>query len=422
MATVFAQSSFTPFSHHFQQLGLPWGISVSQKLVAYLLVFSLSTANSSAPHPISQDLWDANVSSHQLSFDNSKWPVLYEINLNAENITSESDKRWEVVFKESSRFWVQYVSLPGVVLIGVIGNGITIHILAKKRMRSSTNVYLTALAVTDLIYLLFSFSMSWRHFPSINKIWLYWYYSPFGLWVTDASSSTSVWLTVSFTVERYIAVCHPLKRKIYCTENSALCVSILVYMACFALTATTPFEWRATTILNQTMESNEATYSLENTEFGKNENYRMFYHWFTTILFVILPLVILAILNYFLIKAVRTSRLQRMLMSNEKLASVLNLQATRVENRVTVTLIAVVILFLICQMPTAIVLIYTAIHMPEQDSEEESVLLGLGNIFNLLVAINAASNFLLYTALCNKYRKHFCAILCFRKKVSIEQQ
>ncbi|ODM93393.1 FMRFamide receptor [Orchesella cincta] len=389
------------------------------KLVTYLLVFSLSTANSSAPHPISQDLWDANVSHHQSSFDNSKWPVLYEINLNAENITSESDKRWEVVFKEWSRFWVQYVSLPGVVLIGVIGNGITIHILAKKRMRSSTNVYLTALAVTDLIYLLFSFSMSWRHFPSINKIWLYWYYSPLGLWVTDASSSTSVWLTVSFTVERYIAVCHPLKRKIYCTEKSALCVSILVYMACFALTATTPFEWRATTVLNQTMESNEVV-----GEHGV---------WKKRKLPDVLPLVHNHIVCYpsfghtcdsQLFSDQGRSHLSTAADVDEQRETRIRCQSSGQPSGepVTVTLIAVVILFLICQMPTAIVLIYTAIHMPEQDSEEESVLLGLGNIFNLLVAINAASNFLLYTALCNKYRKHFCAILCFRKKVSIEQQ
>lgn len=77
----------------------------------------------------------------------------------------------------------------------------------------------------------------------------------------------------------------------------------------------------------------------------------------------------------------------------------------------------VVIVFLFCQMPTAIVLIYTSIHNAERGSPEENILRGLGNIFNLLVAINASCNFLLYTALSDKYRKYFCAFFfCQRRK------
>ncbi|CAL8068536.1 unnamed protein product [Orchesella dallaii] len=90
--------------------------------------------------------------------------------------------------------------------------------------------------------------------------------------------------------------------------------------------------------------------------------------------------------------------------------------ATRLENRITVILIAVVILFLVCQMPTALVLIYTSFYMPVRGSAEESILLGLGNIFNLLVAINAASNFVLYN-FCNKYRKRFCALFHIRRRL-----
>ncbi|ODM93653.1 FMRFamide receptor, partial [Orchesella cincta] len=259
--------------------------------------------------------------------------------------------------------------------------------------------------------------MSWRHFPSVNTIWFYWWYTPIGLWITDASSSTSVWLTVSFTIERYIAVCHPMRGKIYCTEERAIRVAVAVYLLCFALTASTPFEWRAAIAPNQTGPFNETIYTLESTEFGNNETYRMFYHWFTTIFFVMLPVVTLAIFNFFLIQAVRKSRIARKDMTNQQMSSVRQLQTIRQENRITVILIVVVIVFLFCQMPTALVLIYTSIHMPDPGSAEEGILLGLGNIFNLLVAINAACNFLLYTALSDKYRKYFCAFFfCQRRK------
>ncbi|ODM93048.1 FMRFamide receptor [Orchesella cincta] len=339
------------------------------KTFIYTVIALTSSTSASAHH-------HENFNGYHRHFNGYYWPDLREVNLSGVQLNKDNAGSWEVG-------------------------------------------YLTALAISDIVYLLFSFSMSWRHFPLINKIWMYWCYSPFGLWITDASSSTSVWLTVSFTVERYIAVCYPMKRKIYCTEKRALCVSILVCIICFALTSTTPLEWKAKVDISQSGEFNETSYSLESTEFGNSEAYRLFYHWFTTVSFVFLPLVILGILNFFLITAVRTSRRERMMMMSENLTSILKLQASRVDNRITVTLIAVVILFLICQMPTALVLIYTSIHVPEGDSNEESVLLGLGNIFNLLVAINAASNFLLYTALCDKYRKQFCRFLCLQRRSAV---
>ncbi|CAL8121262.1 unnamed protein product [Orchesella dallaii] len=334
---------------------------------------------------------------------------------NASDTTTTS----AIMFRDCIRFWTHYILVPIVVIIGVMGNAVTIFILTRRPMRSATNVYLTALAVSDLVYLLFSFSMSWRHFPHVNKIWPYWWYTPFGLWVTDASSSTSVWITVSFTIERYIAVCQPTRGKNCGGENRALFTAVAVYIACFAFTATTPFEWRpvVTFSADKNMTFNETIYTLERTPFGNDETYRMVYHWFTTIFFVLLPMLILGVLNFFLIQAVRKCQAVRRNSCSDAPFTVRQLQRIEQENRITKILIGVVITFLICQMPTALVLIYTSwVPIPFPDSDEEAILLGLGNIFNLLVAINAASNFILYTALSDKYRKYFCRIFYFCKR------
>jgi hypothetical protein len=50
------------------------------------------------------------------------------------------ESSWEVKFQNSSRFWVQRVLVPIVVLFGALGNLITIYILTRRPMRSSTNV------------------------------------------------------------------------------------------------------------------------------------------------------------------------------------------------------------------------------------------------------------------------------------------
>jgi hypothetical protein len=85
----------------------------------------------------------------------------------------------------------------------------------------------------------------------------------------------------------------------------------------------------------------------------------------------------------------------------------------RQESHITIMLIAVVILFLICQLPTACVLIYSAFHDGEEENNQQLLVRGLGNIFNFLVAINSAGNFVLYCLLSQKYRRTFKKTFCF---------
>lgn len=77
-----------------------------------------------------------------------------------------------------------------------------------------------------------------------------------------------------------------------------------------------------------------------------------------------------------------------------------NISSVSQENRVTVTLIAVVLLFIVCQLPWAIYLIVS-----EQMEIDINSRIIIGNIFNFLAALNAAANFFLYCVLSDKYRK-----------------
>lgn len=47
---------------------------------------------------------------------------------------------WDTEFRDATRFWVQHVFVPVIVIIGVLGNIVTIFILTRRQMRTSSNV------------------------------------------------------------------------------------------------------------------------------------------------------------------------------------------------------------------------------------------------------------------------------------------
>lgn len=357
-------------------------------------------------------------------------------------------------FLNASRFWVQRVFVPLLMVIGVIGNSITIVIMTRRRMRSSTNNYLAALAIFDLLYLFFTFVLGLRHYPQLHvtQYLIYTYIWKYSLMIADCCSNCSVWLTVTFTIERYIVVSHPIQGKIICTESRARKVVLCVFVICFVYTLPTPFEWEIREKFD--LETNDTIlYDLTESALGNNEIYKSIYYWLTPTLFVFVPLLLLAVFNSFLIRSVHISRKQRSDMTQSKsqavstmspstspskgrqedggeqnsngrsrdmrsvmttsgVASRLESASSKQETKITVMLIAVVILFFVCQMPAAVMLIFTSAHKFPEDSKEFLLILGLNNIFNFLLAINAAGNFLLYCFFSQRYRKTFVALFC----------
>ncbi|KAM3181487.1 hypothetical protein ACTXT7_014280 [Hymenolepis weldensis] len=123
---------------------------------------------------------------------------------------------------------IRYTYIPIWIMLlffGLFGNALTVFVLQAKRLKqSSTSFYLTALAITDMLYLLTSLVSSIANFT---------YFFPFELRQTSKTfcvllpflnytlAYISIWLLVAVTVERAIWVVLPFRAHRICTRRTA---------------------------------------------------------------------------------------------------------------------------------------------------------------------------------------------------------
>ena len=314
-----------------------------------------------------------------------------------------------------TRYVVQRVLAPLVVLFGVAGNTINIIVLTQKVMRtSSTNTYLTALAIFDVLYLIFGLTMGLKHYESINNAPLYIRYrKPIGKPIVDTCSNTAIWLTLTFTIERYIGVCHPMKGRSWCTPERARYITIAVCLSAAIITFPEFFEYHVEEAVDPA--TNLTVLNPAQTKFGSAHSYKWGYSYINQALFTFLPLLLLIIFNSFLIRAVLTASKKRRAMTNDiGVTNDRQDRQNREQQKITIMLIGVVIVFLICQLPQAIMNLYvTYIQVTKSFTDRTIIIVTiLSNVFNLLVQINSSMNFILYSSLSLRFRRVFKRIFC----------
>ena len=312
-----------------------------------------------------------------------------------------------------TRMIVQRFMVPIIVSLGIIGNIFNIVVLRHPKMRSSTNIYLLALACCDSIYLLFTLSLSFLHCSNQEQSALSFYYIPYGRVISDLFANTAVWLTVSFTLERYIGVCYPMKGKAWCTVGKAKIVVMITFIVSVVNTVPEIFELK---IIRSKNEFSEIKYECRYTELAESQSYQIGYYWWYIALFTFLPLVLLSIFNSLLIRSVWRANKNRQLLSNTRVLGE-NQKQNSEQQKVTTMLIAVVLIFILCQLPQAVLLIIKSYFNSQGIPDPADLFRIAGNICNLLVQVNSSVNFLLYSYFSSKFRRTFRKLFCNCNKV-----
>ena len=124
-----------------------------------------------------------------------------------------------------------------------------------------------------------------------------------------------------------------------------------------------------------------------------------------------MPLVLLSVFNTLLIRVLITAAKQRNEMTRTKKSTAAQ-SGPDPQQRITLMLICMVIIFLFCQLPSAVALLYWNVVKATITLEQQLKLRIGSSILNLLVMINHSVNFVLYSSFSTKFRVTFKRLFC----------
>ncbi|NXF04781.1 NMUR1 protein, partial [Smithornis capensis] len=185
--------------------------------------------NCSSPEfPLSQQEFPVQPISPDFSNRTHQWTLFDPKDA---NLTEEQLRHKYLGPRRSSFFVPVCVIYLLIFLVGAVGNTLTCIVIFRHRfMRTPTNYYLFSLAVSDLLVLLLGMPLElydlWSNYPFLlGASGCY-----FKTLLFEAVCFASILNVTALSVERYIAVVHPLKAKYVVTRNHAKKVIVTIWV------------------------------------------------------------------------------------------------------------------------------------------------------------------------------------------------
>ncbi|XP_014475725.1 PREDICTED: neuromedin-U receptor 2-like [Dinoponera quadriceps] len=296
------------------------------------------------------------------------------------------------------------VMYASIFLTGIIGNVSTCIVIARnKSMHTATNYYLFSLAVSDLLLLV-------SGLPA--EMYLVWCKYPYifgegfcvlrGL-ASETSANASVLTIAAFTVERYVAICHPFLSQTLSKLSRAIKLILVIWLVAlsFALPQALQFG-----VVRHTGNPDMVMCTVKRIIISHSFE-------LSTFLFFVMPMCLITVLYALIGLKLRKSNM----MKNVRVESTRRHHPGRSSRRVLKMLVAVVIAFFICWAPfhvQRLIAIYgtnTEDHITSNGPWMEFLYLLMTYVSGVLYYVSTTINPILYNIMSNKFRMAFMETL-----------
>ena len=314
-------------------------------------------------------------------------------------------------------FVIEAVMMGFFCLFGFAGNTLSMMCLWKDKGKNATPFLLISLEIADTLFLVTVLLL--RVLTSIHQFtnWFrnfslaFFYFGSYVYPMSQVAMTSTIYITILVTVNRYISVCRPYEASSLCSIQQARKQVTLVWILCIIYNIPRFFEYSVDTRYNPVTKQNVTrsfpTILMQNPIYAYGYGSALYF-----IVMFLVPLVTLIILNYKLICALRETKKRRAILLTHDSNS-------HSEDDITLTLIVVVLVYLFTQTPALITQILVSI-LSRKAMVCPSSFFYYVRASDLLVVANSASNFIIYCFCSKRFRQILVMLMCKRKLDSPE--
>ena len=294
-----------------------------------------------------------------------------------------------------------FVVIGTVCIFGCVGNVLSMFVMWPDRNRSVTSFLLLVLAIVDILVLATRFTMRslipFCQFTGVcsgleNNIYL----NTYGYVIAQSPHMATTWVTVLVTFHRFIVVSFPQHAQQLASLKRVRILTALVLSAIFIYTLPRCFE-------NQIVLGPNSTELIAvRPQFSDTIGYKLLYRLVSYyLLMYLIPLVILVVLSYKLGRTIVEAELKRLMMTRK----------AKDKHDVTKSLVVIVIVFIVCQLPPPIRRILSSVVASDRQACPYFTYY-VASISNFCICFNSAINFILYCVFGRRFRHSLQNLLC----------